>query len=115
MGQSFVYSHKSIHSSPSQHNSSSSLLLSRSSHTIAIRFFQSNRNQSFLQSLHSPLLFRLTLPQILSPNNRIALPTPSDQSLAQVPSLPSSYSKTTKTRKSLLAAAQLSYSKSQYT
>merc|ERR1711991_1110932 len=56
---SFVYSHKSTHSSHSQHNRSSSLLLPRSSHTIAIRFFQFNRNQSFLQSLQSPLFFPL--------------------------------------------------------
>merc|ERR1711991_887826 len=61
--QSFVYSHKSIHSSQSQHSRSSSLLLPRSSHTIAIRFFQFNRNQSFLQSLHSPPLFHVVVPK----------------------------------------------------
>merc|ERR1711991_543144 len=61
--QSFLYSHKSIHSIHSQHNRSSSLLLPRSSHTIAIRFFQFNRNQSFSQSLHSPLLFQLLFPE----------------------------------------------------
>merc|ERR1711991_389856 len=60
-------------------------------------------NHSSIASLPSPLPTRL--PRIPSPNNHIVLPTPSAQSSAQAPSLSSYCSKTTKTRKSLPAAA----------
>merc|ERR1711991_497419 len=55
------------------------------------------------------------IPQILSPSNHTVLPKPSVQSSAQVLLLPSSYSKTAKTSKSLLAAAQSSHNSSQDT
>merc|ERR1711991_1166544 len=61
-----------------------------------------------------PLPPSSSYPRISLPRSHIVLPTPFAQSVAQVLSLLSSYSKTTKTRKSLLAATQSSHSSNQY-